>query len=505
MVSGLIPYFRLTDQSVANDLSIFKNLGIKFHFNKKVDSEIFNQIKKKFDFIYIGIGAQKSKRLGVPGENLDGIFDQLSFLSKMRQGEKINLNKNVAIIGGGLSAIDAARTAKRMIGKNGNVTMIYRRTKKEMPADAEEIHDLFEEDINLLELTTPVSFKKNSHEILITLIKMELKEPDQSGRPRPVMINGTEFELEFDNVITAIGQDLELDFIPGNKLILNNNTNEIQFENVFAGGDAVRGADSLINGMGDGKKIAKTISKKSGIIKNKNSELNEKKLSPVEFQKKQAYREFGVEYPVIDPKRRLTFELVHPALNDISAMKEAERCLYCNDICNTCVGVCPNFANLSFTSEEFELPIYRAIKNNGSVKIDVVDKFSIKQKNQILNIGDFCNECGNCTTFCPTSGDPYKIKPRFHLTEESFNMEESGYILIGNSLKYKSKKEIYALCETKDHFVFENRKLSAKFDKENLTVSEIIFKDSTIKNVDLRKATEMIYLLKSLKNFTIFA
>jgi putative selenate reductase len=233
--------------------------------------------------------------------------------------------------------------------------------------------------------------------------------------------------------------------------------------------------------------------------------LAEKKLSPAEFQKKQAYREPGVEYPTINPENRLSFELVHPSLDDSSAMKEAERCLYCNDICNTCVGVCPNFANLSFQSEVFEMPIYQARRNNGSIEIDTVDKLSIKQKNQILNIGDFCNECGNCTTFCPTSGDPYKIKPRFHLTEESFNTEETGYFLTSKTIKYKDKKEISSLSETKDKFVFENNILTAYFDKKNLSVSDINFKDASVKNADLRKAAEMIYLLKSLNNFTIFA
>jgi putative selenate reductase len=505
MVSGLIPYFRLSDKSVANDLSIFQNLGIKFHFNIKVDSNMFNQIRKEFNFIYIGVGAQKSKKLGVPGENLEGIFDQLSFLSRTRQGEKINLGKRTAIIGGGLSAIDAARTAKRIIGKNGKVTMIYRRTKNEMPADTEEIQDLFEEDIKLIELCTPIGFKKNGLGIHVQLVKMELKEPDQSGRPRPVIIKNSEFSLEFDNIITAIGQDLELEFIPGNKLILNNDTNEIQFENVFAGGDAVRGADSLINGMGDGKKIAETILLKSGIIKNMDLKLAEGKLSPAEFQRKQAYREFGVEYPTIGQENRLSFELVHPTLDDYSAMKEAERCLYCNDICNTCVGVCPNFANLSFQSEVFEMPIYQAVRSNDTIKIDVVDNFSIKQKNQILNIGDFCNECGNCTTFCPTSGDPYKIKPRFHLTKESFDIDESGYLLDNKTITYKDKNEISSLSETEDNLVFENNVLVAKFDIINLSIIEINFKDDSVKNADLRKAAEMIYLLRSLKKFTIFA
>ena len=170
MVSGLIPYFRLSDKSVENDLSIFRNLGIKFHYDTKVTSELFNEIINEFNFIYIGVGAQKSKRLNIPGEQLEGIYDQLSFLENIRKGRKVDLGKNVAIIGGGLSAIDAARTAKRLVGENGNVTMIYRRTKNEMPADAEEIHDLFDEKINLLELCAPCVFAVN--DFLFRLVRV---------------------------------------------------------------------------------------------------------------------------------------------------------------------------------------------------------------------------------------------------------------------------------------------------------------------------------------------
>ncbi len=427
---------------------------------------------------------------------MKGYSINLVFWQKSGKASKIKLGKNVAIIGGGLSAIDAARTAKRMVGKSGKVTMIYRRTKNEMPADAEEIHDLFEEEISLLELTTPMEFGRDKSGLVIKLIKMELKEPDESGRPRPVMLKGSEFDLIFDNIITAIGQDLELDFVPGNKLIINKDTFETQFPNIFAGGDAVRGADSLINAMSDGKNIAGIISIRSGPGNENIPSEKMIKLSPAEFQKKQGFREFGVNYPTINHKKRLTFDLVHPVLDDISAMKEAERCLYCDDICNTCVGVCPNFANMPFVSEEMEIPVYRAVRKNGTIEIETIDRLSIKQKNQILNIGEFCNECGNCTTFCPTSGDPYKIKPRFHLTEDSFDKEESGFYLKGDSIKFKENGNVQSIKDSAGLFEYESKYLTAKFSKNDYSVSEIKFSDGSLNSADFRKAAEMIFLLK---------
>jgi putative selenate reductase len=191
-------------------------------------------------------------------------------------------------------------------------------------------------------------------------------------------------------------------------------------------------------------------------------------------------------------------------LDDISAMKEAERCLYCDDICNTCVGVCPNFANMPFVSEEMEIPVYRAVRKNGTIEIETIDRLSIKQKNQILNIGEFCNECGNCTTFCPTSGDPYKIKPRFHLTEDSFDKEESGFYLKGDSIKFKENGNVQSIKDSAGLFEYESEYLTAKFSKNDYSVSEIKFSDGSSNSADFRKAAEMIFLLKNLKNLPIF-
>ena len=334
---------------------------------------------------------------------------------------------------------------------------------------------------------------------------MELKEADTSGRPRPVMIKGSEFELTFDNVITAIGQDLELDFIPGNKLITDNETGETQIPNVFAGGDAVRGADSLINSMGDGKKIAAFIAQRAGQKLHSGKNEIAKNLSPAEFQKKQAYREFGVDYPTIDPENRISFDLVHPTLDDKSAMKEAERCLYCDDICNTCVGVCPNFANVAFSSDEIDIPVYKAVRINGSVNIKISDRLTIKQKNQILNIGDFCNECGNCTTFCPTSGDPYKTKPRFHLSKDSFNKEESGFFIDGNVIKYKENGSVQSLFENEDHYIYETKEVKANFGINDFSISDVILKSESTPQFEFRKAAEMYFLLLNLKEFSIFS
>jgi putative selenate reductase len=504
MVSGSIPIFRLTDEQIEDDIEIIKAIGVSIHFNQKVDKDLFTSLQNENDYIYVGIGAQKSKKLDIPGEELVGVWDQLTFLSENRSSGKTKVGKNIAIIGGGLSAVDAARTANRIMENGGKVTMIYRRTKKEMPVGDDEITSMLEEGIELIELSAPVSISQNNSNLYLKCIKMKLGDEDESGRRRPIPIEQSEFNMTFDTIITAIGQDIALDFVEGNKLNVNEVTNETQIANVFAGGDFLRGADSLINAMGDGRKVAEKIIQRS-IDDYKLPKLKQaKKISLEEFQRKQAYREFGSSLPEIDVDERTGFDLVHPVLDEETAKREAERCLFCEDVCNICIGVCPNFSNVSFEVEPIELPVWEATLNGEDYTIEKIDTFIIKQGNQIFNIGDFCNECGNCDTFCPTSGAPYKTKPHFYLTEESFNSEEIGYYLNNNSLKFKTNGSLELLSFMDDFLIYESKDVVVKFNQNDFSVSDIKFNSNVTNKIELRHAAEMYFLLKSLKDFSIF-
>jgi putative selenate reductase len=503
MASGTIPVFRLSNKSIDDDINLIKSVGVKLHFNHRVDKKYFEFLQKSCDFVYVAVGAQNSKKLGISGEDSEGFFDQLSFLAKIRFGEKFELGKQVAVIGGGLSAVDAARTSNRLIPSDGKVTMIYRRTKKEMPVGDDEIISLLEEGIELLELTNPVSISKNNGRINLECIKMKLGEKDESGRRRPVPIKGSEYVLSFDTVISAIGQEIVLDFLPENKLIIREG-NETQIPKVFAGGDVLRGADSLINAMGDGNRVAQKIIK----LAKKESPVHQTevkpKLNPAEFQKKQAYRTFGPELPEIPLKQRKSFDLVHPVLDKETAMKEAERCLYCEDLCNICIGVCPNFANVSFTAESTEIPVYKISKNGDGFSSEKFDSFIVNQTNQIFNIGDFCNECGNCNTFCPTSGAPYKTKPIFHLTEENFLAEEKGYYFDNETLRCKNGNSLESIQINEDKIIYESSDVEAVFKQLDFSVIDVIFKNGKCTSVILNRAAEMYFLLKNLKDFSIF-
>ncbi len=501
MPSATIPVFRINNENLRKDVENIEKLGVKFHFDYQITEEKFKSISEKYDYIYIAVGAQKGKKLGIDGENLPNILDQLEFLRKAKENPVMNIGNSVAIIGGGNSAMDAARTAKRIVGIDGKVSVIYRRTKKEMPADRDEIEALAEEGIEIIELTSPEKIFEKDGKLHLVCSKMKLGEKDSSGRAKPIKIDGSEFGFVLDTIITAIGQDTVLDFFPNKKLEIDEVTNETQIPNVFAGGDVVRGADSLINAVADGQKVAKIILERIG--KELNIAVNGKdKLSKAEQRVKYATRKYGIEMPVVPIEKRITFETVHPLLTEEQAKEEAERCLLCNDVCNVCVTVCPNLANLPFDTEPFETK-YPVIEFHGNeYKIVKYKKFKVEQIHQIINIGDFCNECGNCNTFCPTSGAPYKIKPKFYLTRESFENEDNCYLLENNSIIYKNEEYLISLTFGNSSIKIASNIFNAEMNTDDFSLLDF---HSEINGIfDFGKVSEMIYLYKNLRKIPPF-
>jgi len=492
MVSLAIPKFRIDMTKLDEDIKQIKKLGVEFIYKTKIDKRTFNNILNEFDFIYVAVGAKKGKSLNIPGEDLQNVFDQITFLSKINFGEKINLGKSVAIIGGGNSAIDAARTAKRIAE---NVSVIYRRTVKEMPADKEEIDALIEENIKIIELTAPECITKNKNNLTLRCFRMKLTGKDESGRAKPEKAENSEFELEFDSVITAIGQDIVLDFLP-------DNFNAEKYNNVYFGGDVVRGADSLINAIADGKNTARIIIDKV-LSKTDSHENNNLKISLHDFQSKFSKRIYGKSQPALNIEDRKSFNLVHPLLEEQFAVEEASRCLYCDDICNVCVSVCPNLSNLYFETQstDFKYPIIIVSKNNFDIKGFRI--FPVKQKYQIINISDFCNECGNCNTFCPTKDAPYKIKPRFSLTEKSFDEENNIYFISGNEIRFKFNDSVSTLKINSDGVLFRDDRTEIKFDI-NLVPLEVKSLSDEAFEFDGEITAKLFFYLSNLKSYPLF-
>ncbi len=498
MAADGIPEFRLENEALKKDIDRILSLGVKIHKNHKITKDEFDKLKKSFDFIYLAIGAQKPMKLQINGIESEGIYNQLDFLSKVRRKEKVELGKNVIIIGGGNSAMDAARTAKRIVGNDGEVTIVYRRTKLQMPCDIEEVIGALEENIKLFELASPKEIVAGDNSKKLICYKMELGEPDESGRRRPVKIDNSEFEIEFDSLIYAIGQEVVLDFVDNLKI---NNDYETNIPNIFVGGDALRGASNLINAIADGSKVAFKILEKAKLERKVDfSPLDDRKVDLKILQLKQATRDYGVKIPEKAPEDRLNFDLFIDTLSEEMAVKEATRCLQCDIFCNICTTVCPNRSNMYYEVQPSKIPLQKAVKyDDGKVQIVNTGTKLIDQPYQIINIGDFCNECGNCTTFCPSAGDPYKDKPKFHLTEESFDCANFGfYFAEENLMKIKTEDSISSLRQKNNIFEYEDNKIKVIFN--NFSAETIEFKQSDLNEIKLEAITDYIFLFKNLKN-----
>jgi putative selenate reductase len=496
--SDAIPEFRLDAVSIKKDIDAILSLGVQIHYNTGIDAEKFASLRQTHDYVYIGVGAQEGIDLGVPGEDAEGVMDQLEFLSAVRRGERPDLGKTVAVIGGGNSAMDAARTAKRLVGSDGEVSVLYRRTRREMPAAPEEIQALLDEGVDLVELTAPECMLVEDGRVTSNVcFRMELGTADASGRPRPIKIDGSEFELNVDSVISAIGQRVNVDFFPEEKLEINPISHETQLENVFAGGDAVRGASTLIKAIGDGKKVAESI-KARALDDLPMSAASAGKISDFgELHKKRARRQAGIELPEIAFDERGGFDLVIRTLDDAAAQKEAARCLYCDEVCNACVTVCPNRANVGFQIEPTSFMVQEARLDGANVEILDLANVRIAQKPQVLNIGDYCNECGNCTTFCPTSGSPYLDKPKFHVTADSFAAATLGYYFRDdNLLEFKQDGRSARLEITADGYIYENEDVRATLDL-NYAARKVELKGKEA--ASLRHAAEMVILCQAVR------
>lgn len=510
MVQYAIPGFRLTDQAIEKDFKRVTDLGVQINYNQTIDKTKFEQLKTDYDYIFVGAGAQLSAPFRLEGINAKGVLDSLEFLFNAKQGEntclptgRSDIGKNVVIIGGGNTAMDAARTAYRLVGKDGKVTVVYRRTINEMPADQGEIKALQEEGMEIIELAGPESvIQENGHVKALLCSKMELQAADDSGRPKPVKIANSEFEIPCDTLIPAIGQSLDIQFVQEELLNAKIGNYQTQIENVFIGGDALRGAATAIKAIGDGRKAADQIIKQASVNFKINKKSKEKEFTKKELILKRAKRQFAPELKELDLTDRKNFKLVSETLDKESIVKEADRCLQCDEICNICTTVCPNFANYSYEIKPVSFYLQKAVKHpDGDVEIQNEGIFEVKQKYQILNIGNFCNECGNCNTFCPTNSAPYKEKPKFWLTKSSFGLADEGFYMNDKkTLTFKHRGEIFILKENRTDYMYNTEYFEATINKNDFSIKNIHFKSEIAKEAQFYRAAEMSILLKAAVN-----
>jgi NADH-quinone oxidoreductase subunit F len=343
MLAWAIPEYRLPKDVLNSDIDYIKKLGVEIKTNTRVGKDItLEELKKQgYKAIFIATGAPVNLKLGIPGEEVEGVIDPIEFLKQYNLGKDVKFGKKIAVVGGGDSAMDAARTAWRL---GGDVTILYRRTRPEMPANAEEIEGALEEGVKIEFLTLPIeALSENGKLTKIKCIRMGLGEFDESGRRRPFPVEGSEFEMEVDTLIPAIGQKPNLDFLGSNSglkvskwntLEVDPETTATNVEGIFAGGDVVTGPSTVLAAMKAGKVAAESIRKYL------RGESIEKEYKPTEPRMEVPHVEISIEeatelerpkIPCISvEQRRGSFKEVELGFTKEQAVNEAKRCLRCD-------------------------------------------------------------------------------------------------------------------------------------------------------------------------------
>ena len=373
IVQNVLPDFRLPQSAIEADIKFIEKLGARFVFGVDYNFSIDKLKEEGFKYIYIATGAGKSNKMSLPG-NTDNIYDAIDFLRDFKEAKNLRVGKNVAIIGGGNSAMDSARAAKRCVGVK-NVYIIYRRTKEFMPADKEEFKAAINDGVEFKNLLSPVKFEQG----ILTCQKMKLDKVGEDGRRNVVVIENEFIDLKIDTIISAIGEKVDTDILQENKIELHNNSvkviedsNETSVSDVYIGGDALRGPSTVVESIADGRKAANSI-------------IARENLDPLPIIKtEQFFDPAKREKDIVERKGFISQQ------KTIDILAETNRCLDCNFLCTKCVEVCPNRANIAIDVSS----------SNGLF----TDKY------QILHFDSACNECGNCETFCPHNGAPYKDK-----------------------------------------------------------------------------------------------
>ena len=446
MVGGAIPAYRLPQAQIDQDLAVLVRLGVEIRYGKTagVDFTLEALRAEGFAAIFVAVGAQRAKTLGLPGEDARGVIDGVTFLRGVKEGRPAAIGARVGVVGAGDTAMDCVRSARR-VGAS-SVSLIYRRTIDQMPADPEEIHAIREEGIEIVELARPVGLRLEVGALAgLVCTRTEYRgERDAAGRKVPVDVPGSEFEIGLDTLILAISQHPVLDFFgdqlpeltKGGFIAVDPVTFETSIPGVYAGGDvADRGPSSIVKAAADGKRIAAAIASAFGVPI---SDPAASVATPPDLHAltiRRARREYRVPIQVSALDRRDGFEETVLGYTAEEAQREASRCLDCDTICSLCVGVCPNMALMTYEMAPVraDLPVLAVV--GGAVVATGSTPFVVDQRLQIAVLTDFCNECGNCVTACPTSGRPYVDKPRLYLDRADFEAQASNaFMLLGSGV-----------------------------------------------------------------------
>ena len=401
MLRYAIPAYRLPKDILKKEIQFIEDLGVEIQINKALGKDItLEGLKKDYDSVLISIGTWKNRSMELPGEDTDGVIQALEFLADVNGERKTKLKGKVAIVGGGNVAIDAARCAIRMGADE--VHLLYRRSREEMPAYYYDIEKAEQEGVIFHLLTNPVSFhSENGHIKTVECIRMELGEPDASGRRRPVPIEGSEYLMDVDTVILAIGQMADGGVIPtdlsvdrSSLIVADKVTLETNQDGVFASGDIVIGPSTVIDAIAAGKRVAESIERYLNGV-----DLKEGRDLP-----KVLAKDIPIEGVPMEPRQPLPEHKPESLLNNFDEIElgytpemaaiEANRCLSCGGCseCHECEHVCEAYAiNHEMTGSTRELNVGAIILSPGSAAFDPTNttKYGYRRAQNVVTSLEF--------------------------------------------------------------------------------------------------------------------
>jgi formate dehydrogenase major subunit len=396
-----IPEYRLPKATLDKEIGLIRSLGVKIQTGKALGVHLrLEDLQKDFDSVYLAIGSWRATALQIEGENSPGVWLGINYLEQVTLGTPIDLGQTVVVIGGGNTAIDCARTALRKGVKK--VQLIYRRTREEMPAESFEVEEALHEGVEMVFLTAPTKIavrpdgKKELH-----CIKMQLGEPDRSGRRRPVPVDGSDFTVEADTIIGAIGQSTNTQFLYNDLPVklnkwgdieINPKTLQTSVDKVFSGGDCVTGPATVIQAIGSGRRAAEAIDSflTTGYVKEKNANYNCSRgtledLPKWEFEEMPRFPRATM--PELGATERIKgFVEVATGLNEEAAKAEANRCLKCG--CNERFD-----CTLRKTARQSGITFAKPIHERPHFPIDDHHPFIVRDDNK-------CIACGRCIAAC---------------------------------------------------------------------------------------------------------
>ena len=372
IVRQVIPAFRISDEAIDKDVALIEKMGVEVKLNTEAPS-VAELKAQGYTHIFFAVGAWKAGRLDIPGN----VVPVIGWLRDMKAGKDVSLG-HVAVVGGGNTAMDAARAAKRLPGVE-TVSLVYRRTRRYMPADQEELELALADGVEFRELLAPVGVRDG----VLTCRVMELGAPDATGRRSPVD-TGRTAEVPADTVITAVGEKVDTELYTANGLsvdqrgraVVNPDTLESSVKHVFVVGDGQKGPGTVVEAIAGAARAAQAIHPFDA------DAWVEQNVNP-DYQKPLAKR--------------------GDVCTDCASCEDS-RCLGCATVCETCTEVCPNRANVAVW-----VPGMR--------------------QRQIIHVDGMCNECGNCATFCPYDSRPYQDKFTLFWSADDFeNSRNEGFL-----------------------------------------------------------------------------